>query len=30
MTRKFYMDRGENNDMENKTWILYNDTVQQF
>lgn len=24
------MDRVENNDVENKTWILYNDTVQQF
>ena len=30
MTRKLYMDRGEKNDVENKTWILYNDTVQQF
>lgn len=30
MTRKFYIDRGENKDVENKTGILYNDTVQQF
>lgn len=30
MTRKFYMDTEKNNDVENKTWILYNDIVQQF
>lgn len=30
MTRKLYMNRGKNNDVENKTWILYNDTVQKF
>ena len=29
MTRKFYIDRGENKDVENKTGILYNDTVDQ-
>ena len=32
MTRKFYIDREieENYDVENKTGVLYNDTVQQF
>lgn len=30
MTRKLYIDGGENDDMENKTGILYNETVQQF
>lgn len=30
MARKLYIDGGENNDVENKTGILYNDTVQQF
>jgi hypothetical protein len=25
-----YIDGGKNNDVENKTGILYNDTVQQF
>ena len=29
MTRKLYIDGGENDDMENKTGILYNDTVDQ-
>lgn len=29
MTRKLYIDRGENNNVENKTGILYNDTVQE-
>jgi hypothetical protein len=30
MTRKLYIDGGENYDVENKTGVLYNDTVQQF
>lgn len=29
MTRKLYIDREENNNVENKTGILYNDTVQE-
>lgn len=29
MARKFYIDKGENNDVENKTRLLYNDTVRQ-
>lgn len=29
MTRKLYIDRVENNNVENKTGILYNDTVQE-
>ena len=29
MTRKLDIDRGENNNVENKTGILYNDTVQE-
>lgn len=32
MASKFYdmMDKEENNDVENKTGLLYNDTVQQW
>lgn len=29
MTRKLYIDGGKNDDVENKTGVLYNDTVQQ-